>query len=128
MEPETEIVALFVPIVSMMVIGLVLIAFFYFRYKGRVALQETVQRALEKGTELTPELLDRLAGPKNGPDGDLRKGLVWSAVGIAFVLFGLAIPDDEAQAVMPALGMFPLLIGGAYLAMWKLTNRSDTEN
>ena len=91
---DTDIVALFVPIVSMIVIGMVLVAFFYFRHRNKTQLQLTIQQALEKGHELTPELIDRLAGPRPGPDGDLRKSVVWIAVGIAFSLFGLFVGED----------------------------------
>lgn len=126
MEPRTEIVALFVPIVSVIVVGLVVIAFFYFRFRARNALQETIQQALDKGAELTPDLLERLAGARPGPDADLRKGLIWTAVGLGSICFGILIPDDEATGAMAGIGMFPFLIGVAYFVMWKFAGRKDT--
>lgn len=124
MEDGVEIVALFVPIVSVIVIGLVVIAFFFFRHKNRIALQETIQRALAKGGELSPELIERLAGPRPGPHADLRKALIWMAVGLGFVFLGVFIPDDDSTAVI-GVGSFPLLIGVAYLIIWKFTAGSD---
>jgi hypothetical protein len=112
-----------VPIVSMLVIGLVLVAFFYYRHKGRSELQVTIQQAIEKGNELTPELIDRLAGPKAGPELDFRRGIVWIAVGLGFVLFGILIGDEDAVRALAAVGMFPLLIGAAYMIMWKTGRR-----
>ena len=44
-----EVIALFVPIVSMLVIGGVIVAYYYFRHKSRTALQETLRQALDKG-------------------------------------------------------------------------------
>ena len=120
---KAELIGLFVPIVSMLVIGTVLIAFFYFRSRNRSQLQSTIQQAIEKGNELTPELIDRLAGPKPGPDRDFRRGLIWLAVGISFVLFGAIIQEEDAFRALSAIGMFPMLIGVAYLIMWKTTNR-----
>ena len=120
---EEDVIGLFVPIVSMIVIGTVLIAFFYFRSRNRSQLQSTIQLAIEKGNELTPELIDRLAGPRQGPDRDFRRGLIWLAVGISFVLFGGIINDEDALRALSAIGMFPMLIGVAYLIMWKTTNR-----
>ena len=122
---ETDIVALFVPIVSVTVIGLVLVAFFFFRHKSRAQLQQTVRDALEKGSELTPELIDRLAGPKGGPDRDLRRALIFIAVGIATAMFGFIVDDPDALRAMAAISSFPILIGVAYLAMWKFTDRGD---
>ena len=120
---NADLVGLFVPIVSMIVIGLVLIAFFHYRSRNRDKLQATIQQAIEKGNELTPELIDRLAGPKPGPDRDFRRGLIWLAVGIGFVLFGAIIQEEDAFRALSAIGMFPILIGAAYMVMWKTTNR-----
>lgn len=116
---ETDIVALFVPIVSMIVIGFTVVAFFYYRYRNKSELQKTIQQALEKGQDLTPDLIDRLAGPKQGPQADLRKALVWLAVGIGFICFGVLIGEPDATGPLAAIGMFPTLIGIAYLIMWK---------
>lgn len=117
---DVEIVAVFIPIVSMLVFGMVIIAFFYFRHRSRTAMQETIQQALDKGAELTPELLERLAGPAHNPDADLRRGLIWGAVGLGCIFFGILIPEEEAQGPMAGIGMFPLMIGIAYFIMWKL--------
>lgn len=118
-----DIIALLVPIVSVTVIGIVLIAFFHYRAKNRGQLQTTIQQAVDKGNELTPELIDRLAGPKPGPDRDFRRGLIWLAVGVGFVLFGAIIQEEDAFRALSAIGMFPLLIGTAYMVMWKFGNR-----
>ena len=120
---EPDLIGLFVPIVSMVVIGLVLIAFFYFRSRNRAQLQVTVRQAIEKGNELTPELIERLTGPAPGPDRDLRKALIWLAVGLSFALFGIILDEDDAVRAMIAIGMFPIFIGVAYLLMWKFTDR-----
>ncbi len=118
-----DIIAMLVPIVALTVIGIVLIAFFHYRAKNRGQLQTTIQQAVDKGNELTPELIDRLAGPKPGPDRDFRRGLIWLAVGVGFVLFGAIIQEEDAFRALSAIGMFPLLIGSAYMVMWKFGNR-----
>ena len=117
---DVEVIAVLIPIVSMLVFGVVIIAFFYFRHRSRTVMQETIQQALDKGADLTPELLERLAGPEHNPDADLRKGLIWGAIGLACICFGILIPEEEAQGAMAGIGMFPLLIGAAYFIMWKL--------
>ncbi len=120
---DENVVAIFVPIVSVIVVGVVLVALFFFRAKNRTQLQITVREAIERGNELTPELIDRLAGPKPGPLQDLRRALVWLAVGVATAGFGAILGEDDAVRPLLAIGMFPMLVGVAYLVMWKLNDR-----
>lgn len=122
---QTDLVALFIPIVSMLVIGVVLVAFFYFRHRNRTQLQETLRDAMEKGSDLTPELIERLAGPKGGADRDLRRAIVFVAIGVATALFGFIVDDPDAFRAMAAISAFPILIGIAYVLMWKFTDRGD---
>ena len=122
---DENVVAIFVPIVSVIVVGVVVVALFYFKAKNRTQLQLTVREAIEKGNELSPELIDRLAGPKPGPLQDLRRALVWLAVGIATAGFGAILGEEESVRPLLAVGMFPTLIGIAYLVMWKLNDRSQ---
>ncbi len=119
----SEVVELFVPVVMFIVVGMVPISFFYFRYKTRVQAHKTIDLALEKGAELTPDLIDRMVSPPKSAEDDLRRGIVALSIGLSFALFGLIL--DEAEAVRPlvAISMFPFLIGLAYLLMWKFTNR-----
>ncbi len=118
-----DIIALFIPIVSMAVLGLVLWAFFHYRYKTRVRVQETIQAALERGNELTPDLVDRMAGPKPGEDQDLRRGLIAISIGLAFAVLGLLVDDADAVGPMVGVGSFPFLIGIAYIIMWRFGRR-----
>lgn len=117
---DENVVAVFIPIISMLVFGGIIWAFFHFRYKTRVRVQETLQAALDRGTDLTPELIDRIAGPKPGTDRDLRRGLVSIAIGIAFAIFGFMVDDTEAVRPMIGIGLFPILVGVAYLVMWRM--------
>ena len=117
---DENVVAVFIPIVSMVVLGVVIWAFFHFRYKTRVRVQETIQTALDRGTELTPELIDRIAGPKPSTDRDLRRGVVSIAIGVAFAILGFMVDDAEAVRPMIGIGLFPILVGLAYLLMWKM--------
>lgn len=114
-----DMLAVSIPIVVTIVIGLVTWAYFHFRYKSRARAQETIQAALEKGQELTPELLDRMTGPKPREDSDLRRGLIAIAIGVSFALFGLIIGEQDAVGPLIGIGAFPFLVGVAYLVMWR---------
>jgi len=69
-----------VPIVLFIGITVVFVALFWFRYKARSEMQSTIRAALDKGQELTPEVIDRLGHPKASKDKDLRMGIIWIAV------------------------------------------------
>ena len=114
-----------VPSVLFIATALVIWVFFYFRYQTRARVQETIQAALDKGAELTPELIDRMAGPKRGPESDFRRGLVAVAIGVAFAIFGLTLDEEEAIRPLIAVGTFPLLVGVAYLIMWRLGSSKE---
>ena len=110
---------LWIPIVMFVSIAVVFSLWFNYRYKARVETQQTFRLALEKGSELSPEFIKQLGEPEPNEDRDLRRGLIWVAIGLAFAILGVAI--DEPDAVGPLLGTaaFPALVGVAYLIMWR---------
>ena len=86
----------------------------------------TIRQALDKGHELTPELIDRLGHPQASKDKDMRLALIWLALALGLVLCGLAVPDDSGDAFRGTLSgaAFPFSIGIAYLIMWRFTERT----
>jgi hypothetical protein len=116
---------LWIPIVAFVVIGIVSIMVTYFRHKTRMGTEKTIRLALEKGNELSPEMLDRLANPKKGTGADLRRGMVSVAIGIGFVILGFLVDEDEAIRPMIGIAMFPMFIGFAYLILWRLGEREQ---
>lgn len=113
--------ALLIPMVFFSMVAIIAWGFFYFRNRGRSELQATIRQALDKGQELSPELIDRISEPKPGKMRDLKRGLIWVAVAIGFVGLGFTIPDEEAQPVMLGISVFPVAVGLAYILIWKLT-------
>ena len=97
--------------------------FLWLRYRSRTDLQQTLRMALDKGQELSPELVDRLGHPKPAKNRDLRLAVIWLALAAAFGIFGQTVPDDEANAIMAGVAAFPLFIGLAYLIIWKFAER-----
>lgn len=110
---------LWIPIVMFVSITVVFSLWFYFRYKARVETQHTFRLALEKGSELTPEFIKQLAEPEPSKDRDLRRGLIWLALGLGLLILGAAINDPNAMGPIMGSASFPGLIGLAYLAMWR---------
>lgn len=104
---------------------LIVFVVMYFRAKTRAGVQKTIRLALEKGNELTPELLDRLAAPKQSQSSDLRRGVIALSIGIGFALFGTIIGEQDAVRPMIGVGMFPAIIGIGYLILWKTSDREQ---
>ncbi len=116
---------LWIPIVMFVSITVVFSLWFYFRYKARVETQHTFRLALEKGSELTPEFIRQLGEPEPSKDRDLRRGLIWLALGLGLLILGAAINDPNAMGPIMGSASFPGLIGLAYLAMWRYGARKE---
>jgi len=113
-----------IPISLFLGITIILGMVIWFRYKSRDAMQQTFRAALDKGQELTPEIIDRLGHPKAAKDKDLRLGVLWIAAAIGLTAFGFGIPDDDDVArIFMGIAAFPLVIGIAYLILHKYTDR-----
>jgi hypothetical protein len=86
-------------------------------------MQLTIRTALDKGQELSPEIIDRLGNPKPHRDRDLRSALVSVAIAIGMSVLGYMIPDREATRMFLGMASFPFFVGIAYLIMWRVTDR-----
>ena len=109
-----------VPIVMFIVLGLVIIAYYYWNHRNRVSIMDTVQKAIDKGESLTPELLDRLGAAVNPRMRDLRRGIVFLALGIAGLLCSLFFDLQQVVDGIRAGSVFPLMLGLGFLLVWKL--------
>ena len=118
-----------IPIVMFIVIGLIFLMFLYFRFRSRAEIQQTIRLALERGNELTPELVNRLGEPEPGKNKDLRLALIWLGLAAGLALCGLAVPDPSGYALRGCLAgaAFPFAIGVAYLIMWRYAARGGAQ-
>lgn len=108
-----------IPIVLFLVIGVVLCTFFFLRYRGRQEIQHTLRLAMERGTELTPELLEAMSvDVAAGGQRDLRRGIIALALAAATAIFAWVIEPD-----LLGVAAFPLMLGIAYLALWRFSPR-----
>ncbi len=95
-------------------------------YRTRKSVQETIQEAIKAGQNLTPETI-RAIGTKPRPKGgDLRVGVIWLSVALAFIALGASIqvmlPADELDDMGPFLPMlgvaaFPGFVGLALIIL-----------
>ncbi|QQQ18387.1 hypothetical protein JIP62_14005 [Brevundimonas vitis] len=65
----------------------------YLKSRERREIQQTVRAAIDKGQALPPEVIEAMSKDvtKNLPSRsrDLRKGIIWLAVGIGLAAFGV---------------------------------------
>lgn len=109
--------ALWIPIIGTISTAVVVSLFFYFRNKTKTEIQLTIRQSLDKGANLTPELIEKLSISTSPKVTDLRRGVVLVALGIACILAGW-IGDGMQEGT--AIGMFPLMLGIGFLAVWKM--------
>lgn len=114
-----------IPIVMFVSLAAVLIALFWFRWRARDGMQQTIRMALDKGHELTPEIIDRLGHPKAGKYKDLRLGIIWLAIALGLALMALAVGSFAVEALHGTLASaaLPFAIGLGYLVIHFLTSK-----
>ena len=109
-----------IPIVMFIVIGFAVLGYFYWNHKNRASIMETVQKAIDQGSELTPELMTQLGAAGNPRIRDMRRGIIFLALGIAGLLCSLFFADANVVNGIRAGSVFPLMLGIGFLLVWKL--------
>jgi hypothetical protein len=109
-----------IPITLFLVLGAIALGYFYWNNKNRQNVMETVQKAIETGGEFSPELLSQLGAAVNPRVRDLRRGIIFLALGVAGLLCSLFFDIADVVNGIRAGSMFPLLLGGGFLLVWKM--------
>tara|TARA_B100001079_G_scaffold240964_1_gene226166 strand:- start:672 stop:1046 length:375 start_codon:yes stop_codon:yes gene_type:complete len=108
--------ALLIPLAGIaMPVGIVWIVFYYDN-RTKEQFNATLQKLIESGQELSPELLESVPGYKAGKGkdkDDIRSGLITSGVGIGIALFGHFGAEEQA---LFGIGLLVLSIGVGILA------------
>ena len=118
-----------VPVIFFLSLAAVFICLFWFRWRAREGMQQTIRMALDKGHELTPEIIDRLGHPKAGKYKDLRLGIIWVAIAVGLALIAVAVPDPSGYALRGTMAgaALPFAIGLGYLVIYFLTSKGKGE-
>lgn len=113
-----------IPISMFIGLAVVISLLLWFKYRSRSDMQTTIRSAIEKGQELSPEIIDRLGNPPAPKDRDLRLALIWLALAAGLALSGFFAPDPSGMAFRGSMAgaAFPFCIGVAYLIMWRFTD------
>ena len=100
----------------------------YLKSREKREVQQTVRHAIDKGQDLPPELIDAMtrdvASKLPSRTRDLRRGVIWLAVGIGFAAFSylsnLGWNDHDmegASAAMMGLAAIPVTVGLAFIVL-----------
>ncbi len=101
-------VALFTMVVAIIVVVQT------FRLRRQKLVHETMRLMIEKGLPVPPELINP-PPPVKPPKSDLRRGLIWLALGMGLIVLLNKVGDEPG---VWAVGLTPALIGAAYLLCW----------
>ncbi len=94
-------------------------------HKRKIKTHDLLEKSIDKGIDVTPELLDKLNHEKSPRFKDFRRGIIMVALSVAAFCFSFIVPDDEAKQVFRGLSVFPFFIGAGFLLVWKLNNYED---
>ena len=89
---------------------------YYFDKRNKEQFHTTLQKLIESGQELSPDILQSIPGykmEKNGERNDIRKGTITTGVGIGIALFG---QFGVAETPLVGVGLLVLSIGLGFLA------------
>ncbi|MDP3379224.1 MAG: DUF6249 domain-containing protein [Brevundimonas sp.] len=121
----------FIPVVAILAvfgtITAIVVGPSWLKSRERREIQTTVRAAIDKGQPLPPEVIEALSKDitKNLPSRtrDIRRGIIWLAVGIGIAGFGLVQDlgdqnwSDNIGNGMLGIAVIPATIGLAFLIL-----------
>ena len=113
---------IFIPIALFaMIVGIVWLVS-HFNSVRRRESHETLRMAISNGQSLSEELLAKYFEEPSGKHKDIRRGVIWLAVGIATLTCGWSFAsfEDEVFTAFSGIAAFPALIGLAFLGFGML--------
>ena len=113
-----------IPIVMFIMTGIAALGYFYWNHKNRNAIMETVQKAMDTGSDLTEDLLAKLGAAINPKVRDMRRGVVLLSIGLAGLMCSMFFDDAHIVSGIRAGSVFPVMMGIGFLIVWRLNRDS----
>ena len=101
---------------------LIVIAIGLFALSISRSRQRTIRMMVEKGQPVPAELLAPHTKEVR-QRSDVRRGVVWTMIGLGAMIFFGAVNDWEGGVW--SIGLIPFLIGLGYLMVWKLEGKKN---
>lgn len=128
----------FIPVIAILsvfgTITAIIVGPTYFKTRERRDMQKTVRAAIDKGQSLPPEVIEALSkeAARNIPSRtrDIRRGVIWLAVGVGMAAFSLinryndGWSDDGSNGLL-GLAAVPATVGLAYLVLSFFNKNKD---
>ena len=128
----------FIPVIAILsvfgTITAIIVGPSYFKTRERRDMQKTVRAAIDKGQPMPPEVIDALSkeAARNIPSRtrDIRRGVIWLAVGVGMAAFSLINRynnswDDGGSNGLLGLAAVPATVGLAYLVLSFFNKNKD---
>lgn len=114
---------LWIPIVMFLCIPLSIYIWLFYSTKKEEDRQNTIRTAIDKGQELTPEIIQSLVPtPVTSKYRDLRIGLPIIGLSIGWMLFGnFGVHDPEVTWA----AAFPLFFGLGFVIAWYISSKES---
>jgi Domain of unknown function (DUF6249) len=125
---KDDIPAMVIPLVGIVFLTifgapvLIVVAIGIFALLVSRSRQRTIRMMVEKGQPVPAELLAPHARTMR-QRSDVRRGVIWSMVGLGLIIFFGAV-NDWQEGVW-SIGLIPFLIGLGYLLVWKLEGKKN---
>lgn len=114
-----------IPIILFICFTVVLVSYFYLSHKNKLSILGTIEKSIESGNPLTPEMLDKISKVTPARVKDLRRGIVLMALGLAAMVASFLFSHEDPAEVFRILSLLPLFVGAGFLLVWKLNRYAD---
>lgn len=104
---------------------LIVFTVFLFRYLQRNRASQVLEKMIDSGQELNPDLVKSISIQPKRPHGDLKIALILFGIALGLIFLGAGIPEDEVGPIMAGIAAIPGMIGVAYLVFWGLISRKQ---
>jgi len=107
----------YIPIGIAFSLAVILVSYFFLQSRNKADVQKTIRKAIDQGVQLSPELIEKLSTVRSPKVADLRKGIILCSIAIAGLVAGIISGHIQNFA---AFSVFPMMLGGGFLTVWKL--------
>ena len=116
--------AIIVPVAFFIALTIIVVTALYINHKNKSKIQDTLQLSIDKGQDLSPDLVKAILRDK--PFDDLKKGVILITIGLSIAVFSL-FDATEQDFEMIGIGLIPVIVGLGYIVVWKLRPKFDDQ-